>query len=100
MKGGTVRRGDVVALIGDVKNQKFMAGVLVTLEPPTKAMRGEAAEAGRYTSKLWHDGDYPKIQILTVEDLLSGMARIEFPPANNPFEKPEPGSSPSKSSLT
>jgi len=26
----------------------------------------EASDAGRYTSKLWHDKDYPRFQILTI----------------------------------
>ena len=48
-------------------------------------MRTEAADAGRYTSKLWHDKDYPKIQILTVEGLLNGTESIDAPPQINPF---------------
>jgi len=48
-------------------------------------MRTEAADAGRYTSKLWHDKDYPRIQILTIEGLLDGTERIETPPQLNPF---------------
>ena len=48
-------------------------------------MRTEAADAGRYTSKLWHDKDYPRIQILTVEGLLNGTERIDSPPQINPF---------------
>ena len=50
-------------------------------------MREEAADAGRYQSKLWHDKDYPKIQILTVEGLLNGQERVEAPPQLNPFAK-------------
>ena len=42
---------------------------LITLEKPTKQMRAEAADAGRYSSKLWHDKDYPGIQILILEAL-------------------------------
>ena len=48
-------------------------------------MRAEAADAGRYTSKLWHDKDYPRIQILTVEGLLAGTERVDAPPQLNPF---------------
>ena len=48
-------------------------------------MRTEAAAAGRYSSKLWHDKDYPRIQILTVEGLLNGTERIDAPPQLNPF---------------
>ena len=50
-------------------------------------MREEAADAGRYTSKLWHDKDYPKIQLLTIEGLLNGNERVEAPTQLNPFAK-------------
>ena len=85
VKGGGVNRGDVATLLGDVENQKAAGGVLSTLEKPSKQMRTEAADAGRYTSKLWHDKDYPRIQILTVEGLLNGTERIDAPPQINPF---------------
>jgi DNA modification methylase len=87
VKGGGVQRNDVATLLGDVNNQKFVAGILLTLEKPTKPMREEAADAGRFTSKLWHDKDYPKIQILTIEGLLAGQERVEAPPQTNPFAK-------------
>ena len=57
------------------------------LEKPSKPMREEAVDAGRYTSQLWHDKDYPKIQILTIEGLLNGNERVEAPPQMNPFAK-------------
>ncbi len=85
VKGGGVNRGDVATLLGDVENQKAAGGVLITLEKPSKQMRTEPADAGRYTSKLWHDKDYPRIQILTVEGLLNGNERIDAPPQINPF---------------
>ncbi len=85
VKGGGVNRGDVATLLGDVNNQKAAGGVLITLEKPTKQMRAEAADAGRYASKLWHDKDYPRIQVLTVEGLLNCTERIDAPPQLNPF---------------
>ena len=87
VKGGGVKRNDISTLLGDVNNQKFAAGILVTLEKPSKPMRAEAADAGRYESKLWHDKNYPKIQILTIEGILSGQERVEAPPQINPFAK-------------
>jgi site-specific DNA-methyltransferase (adenine-specific) len=87
VKGGGVERSDVASLLGDVNNQKFVAGILITLVKPTKPMREEAVDAGRYTSKLWHDKDYPKIQLLTIEGLLKGNERVEAPPQLNPFAK-------------
>ena len=56
-------------------------GVLVTMEEPTKPMRTEAASAGFYESN-WNPGSatkHPKIQIVTVEELLGG-GRIDAPP--------------------
>ncbi len=85
VKGGGVSRNDVATLLGDVNNQKAMGGVLITLEKPTKQMRTEAVDAGRFTSHLWHQKDYPKIQILTIEGLLGGNERIDAPPQLNPF---------------
>jgi site-specific DNA-methyltransferase (adenine-specific) len=85
VKGGGVNRGDVATLLGDVNNQKAAGGVLITLEKPSKQMRTEAADAGRYTSKLWHDKDYPRVQILTVEGLLGDIERVDAPPQLNPF---------------
>ncbi len=96
VKGGGVQRNDVATLLGDVNNQKFVAGILITLEKPTKPMREEAADAGRYTSKFWHDKDYPKIQILTIEGLLDGTERVEAPPPLNPFAKAQREAKPEK----
>jgi len=85
VKGGGVGRNDVATLVGDVNNQKAAGGVLITLDKPSKQMRTEAADADRYSSKLWHDKDYPRIQILTVEGLLNGSERVDAPPQINPF---------------
>jgi site-specific DNA-methyltransferase (adenine-specific) len=96
VKGGGVKRSDVVTLLGDVNNQKAKGGILVTLEKPSKPMREEAAAAGRYSSALWHDKDYPKIQILTVEGLLDGSERVDGPPQMNPFAKAQREAKPEK----
>jgi DNA modification methylase len=85
VKGGGVNRSDVATLLGDVENQKAAGGVLITLEKPSKQMRTEAADAGRFVSKLWHEKNYPKIQIVTVEGLLNATERVDAPPQINPF---------------
>jgi site-specific DNA-methyltransferase (adenine-specific) len=49
-------------------------GVLITMEAPTKNMRAEAASAGFYKSEF-HSGypkQHPRIQIITVAELLDG----------------------------
>ena len=96
VKGGGVKRGDVATLLGDVNNQKAAGGILLTLEKPTKPMRDEAADAGRYQSNLWHDKDYPKIQMLTIEGLLDHTERVDAPPQLNPFAKAQRESKPQK----
>jgi len=53
-------------------------GIFITLEPPTGPMQTEAVTAGFYHSPGW-DKDYPKIQILTIEELLHGKA-VDMPP--------------------
>jgi len=53
-------------------------GVLITLEPPTTPMTVEAVAAGYYHSPIWNK-DYPKIQTLTVEELLHGKT-VDMPP--------------------
>jgi DNA modification methylase len=96
VKGGGVKRSDIATLLGDVNNQNAKGGILVTLEKPSKPMREEAVAAGRYTSALWHDKDYPKIQILTVEGLLDGSERVDGPPQMNPFAKAQREAKPEK----
>jgi site-specific DNA-methyltransferase (adenine-specific) len=53
-------------------------GVLITLEPPTGPMKVEAVDAGFYHSPIW-DKNYPKIQILTIDELLHGQT-VDMPP--------------------
>ena len=72
-----------------------MQNCIHTLDKPSKSMR-EASDAGRYTSKLWHDKDYPRLQILTIEGLLNGSARIDAPPQLNPFAMAARESAPHK----
>ena len=57
-------------------------GVFITLEPPPGPMQQEAFGAGYYESELW--GRFPRIQILTIEHLLSG-ATVEMPTQHGTF---------------
>ena len=54
-------------------------GVFITLEPPSEDMKVAAISDGFYTSEMWQQ-QYPKIQILTIEELLSG-SQIQMPPS-------------------
>ncbi len=51
--------------------EKAEIGVFITFDEPTKPMLREAAEAGLYKSS---DGStYPRLQILTIQQILSGI---------------------------
>jgi site-specific DNA-methyltransferase (adenine-specific) len=60
-------------------------GVFITLEDPSRDMTKEAVSAGFYHSPGWGT-DYPKIQILTINDLLHG-AEVKMPPQYGTFKE-------------
>lgn len=70
VKSGHVKSGDIRDLRGTVEREGAAMGVFITLEEPTKDMIAEAVSSGYYHSKLWQQ-DYPRIQILTVQELLN-----------------------------
>jgi hypothetical protein len=76
VKSGHVGSNVVQQLKGTITNDAI--GVLITLEPPTEPMKVEAISSGYYHSPIY-EKDYPKIQILTVEELFQGK-RIDMPP--------------------
>ena len=69
-----------------INREKAEIGVLITLEDATKPMLVEAASADFYKS-AW--GDHPRLQILTIADLLGGK-RIDYPPTLNVAHKRAP----------
>ena len=79
VKSGHVRPEHIRDLHGVVDREKAAMGVFITLEPPTAEMTREAVSAGFYESELWQQ-KYPKLQILTIEDLLNGEG-IQMPPS-------------------
>jgi DNA modification methylase len=78
VKGGGVSVTMVRDLIAAVAREKAIMGLFVTLQPPTRPMTNEAATAGFYENELFPHA-FPKIQILTIEGLLSGSERADFP---------------------
>jgi DNA modification methylase len=77
VKSGHVGVKDIRDLRGVIEREKAAIGVLLSLEGPTKPMETEAAAAGFYKSP-W--GTHPRLQILTIADLLGGK-KIDYPPA-------------------
>jgi len=79
----SVKGGDnvQVSMIRDlahvVEREKAIIGLFVTLAEPTTPMTTEAVKTGFYDSPVGKS--YPKIQILTIEGLLSGRERANYP---------------------
>lgn len=81
VKSGKVSSRDIRDLIGTLDREKAEIGVFITLEPPStgpKGMTTEAASAGFYRSEI-SGRDFPRLQILTIEELLAG-AEVKMPP--------------------
>lgn len=88
VKSGRVTPAYVRELRGTVEREKAAVGILITLEQPTQEMISEAASAGFYHSDAWNR-DYPRIQMLTIEQLLAGAGRVQLPMANATFKRAE-----------
>jgi site-specific DNA-methyltransferase (adenine-specific) len=87
VKSGKVKSGDIRDLRGTLNRENAAVGVFITLEPPSKDMIAEAVSTGYYHSPGW-DKDYPKLQILTVEELLKGV-EVKMPPTSITFKQAE-----------
>lgn len=75
VKAGHVRVDHLRDLRGVLDREDAQIGVLICLQEPTKPMRTEAASSGFYRSP-W--GQHPRLQILTIEELLAGKS-IDMP---------------------
>ena len=69
VKGGAVSVPMVRDLKGVLDREQAPIGVFLTLEPPTRPMETEAAAAGFHTLG---GRQYPRVQIITVEQALRG----------------------------
>ena len=75
VKSGKPQPSDLRDLRGAQARQAADIGVLLTLGEPTRELRQAARQAGCYVSSR---GRHPRLQILTIEQLLGG-ARIDYP---------------------
>lgn len=78
VKSGKVQRRDIGDLIGVLNREQAAIGVFVTLEESSRPMREEAAAAGYFHSEVWNR-DYPRVQILTIRELLEDGRRPDLP---------------------
>lgn len=88
VKSGHVSVATVRELAHVVARERAAIGLLITLEPSTRIMQAEAVAVGNYLSPV--GASYPKIQILTIEQLLSGE-QPRYPYGSNvTFKSAEP----------
>ncbi len=78
VKGGKMKADDVRSIMAVRERENADFAVLISLDEPTAKMKGEATTAGYYD---WQVGKKksPRIQLLTIEGLLSGTQRIDHP---------------------
>lgn len=76
VKSGKTSSRDIRDLIGVLDREKAEMGVFLTLQNPSRDMKKEAVTAGFYESP-W--GKHPRVQILTIKELLEGK-QMDAPP--------------------
>lgn len=77
VKAGHTSAPHVRDLVGVLDREKAQIGVLISLQAPTRPMRQEAADAGFYASP-WDGRSYPRVQLVTVAELLDGRG-VQMP---------------------
>ncbi|MBM4273183.1 MAG: site-specific DNA-methyltransferase [Deltaproteobacteria bacterium] len=78
VKSGHVGAPQVQQLKGAMEREKAALAALITLKPPTRPMKDEAAAAGYYKSEQFPDYQFPRLQIVTIADLFAGKT-LEYP---------------------
>jgi site-specific DNA-methyltransferase (adenine-specific) len=79
VKAGHTGSAHVRDLIGVLDQENAQIGVLISLQKPTRDMRQTAATAGFYSSP-WGT-KHPRVQLLTVSELLDGK-KVDMPASN------------------
>jgi DNA modification methylase len=83
VKGGATNPGHVRDLVGTIASQKAAAGVFICMNKPTKGMLDAANHSGAWKHPA-NGQVFPKVQIITVEELLAGK-RPNLPTALLPY---------------
>ena len=78
VKSGSVNSSMVRDLKGVLEREKAEIGLFVTLEESSAPMRQEAATGGVYHSEL-SGKDYPRVQILSIKDILEDDRKPDLP---------------------
>lgn len=77
VKAGHVNVSHVRDLRGVVERERATQGILISMEDPTRPMLTEAAAAG-FVHTTW--GKMPRLQIVTIKELMEGTSKIRVPP--------------------
>jgi DNA modification methylase len=80
VKAGKTTVSHLRDLRGVMDREKADIAALLSMEEPTKPMRAEAASAGFYESPA--EKKYPRLQIITVKELLEGK-ELNSPPSSH-----------------
>jgi len=75
---GRVSSSNVRDLKGVMEREQAPIGVLITLEEATRPMLQEAAGGGFYEPEHFPGKQYPRLQLLTIADLLAGR-EVQYP---------------------
>ncbi len=78
VKSGKVTVSQVRDLKGVLEREKAAIGAFITLQEPTEPMQREAATAGFYQPEHWPGLQCPRLQIVTIENLLAGN-KLDYP---------------------
>lgn len=78
VKSGNVGRGDISKLNNDRVREGAELAVFLTLQPPTQGMKSEASAAGIYEHTIM-GRSYPRIQIVTIAEIVEQHKRLDIP---------------------
>ena len=78
VKSGHVNAAQIRDLKGVLEREQAQLGLFITLQPPTRPMEQEALASGLYVPEHFPDSQFPRLQILTIEQLLAGR-QVEYP---------------------
>ena len=75
--GGNLKADDIRSIMAVRERESAEIALFISLEEPTRGMIADAASAGFYESATGKK--FPRLQLLTIEGLLSGKQRAEHP---------------------
>ena len=78
VKGGNITVSQIRDLKGVMEREKAVIGAFITLKEPTRPMIEEAAASGFYEPEHFPEQRFPRLQILTIEELIDGR-ELQYP---------------------